>query len=106
MKRKAAAIPEKALSQVAGQQLALLEGVLQEIGRTYVSRLQREIRSVAGRIKRAQEGGELTRRQIRDLKEMLQQIGDLHLKPEKGRRKDLKKIDALIGTLDVLVENW
>jgi hypothetical protein len=30
----------------------------------------------------------------------------LDLKPEKGRRKDLKKIDTLLDELQVLVQNW
>jgi hypothetical protein len=30
----------------------------------------------------------------------------LDIKPEKGRRKDLKKIDSLIDELNLMVENW
>jgi hypothetical protein len=30
----------------------------------------------------------------------------LEIKPDKGRRKDLKKIDSLIEELSVIVANW
>ena len=30
----------------------------------------------------------------------------LDLKPEKGRRKDLKKIDTLVEELHLMVQNW
>jgi hypothetical protein len=30
----------------------------------------------------------------------------LDLKPEKGRRKDLKKIDTLVEELETMVQNW
>jgi hypothetical protein len=37
---------------------------------------------------------------------MLTLCRTLELKPEKGRRKDLKKIDSLIGELLLMVKNW
>ena len=44
--------------------------------------------------------------QLRDLRDMITLCRTLDLKPEKGRRKDLKKIDTLLGELQVLVQNW
>ena len=37
---------------------------------------------------------------------MLEHIGDLQIDPERGRRKDLKKIDSLIGELQSTIERW
>jgi hypothetical protein len=33
-------------------------------------------------------------------------IGELDLKPHKGRRRDLKALDKLIGKLTETVEEW
>lgn len=97
---------DQALPAIARQQLTHLNGVLQEIGRNYLVRLQREIQAISNRVEPLEKNGEITRKQLRDLKEMLDLLEQLQLKPEKGRRKDLKKIDALIGELQTLVENW
>ena len=47
-----------------------------------------------------------SRRELKDLQGILKQIALLQINPEKGRRKDLKKIDALIGELQSTVERW
>jgi hypothetical protein len=44
--------------------------------------------------------------QLRDLRDMITLCRTLDLKPEKGRRKDLKKIDTLLDELRLLVQNW
>jgi len=43
---------------------------------------------------------------MRDLRDMLTLLRKFSIKPEKGRRKDLKKIDALVGDLTMLIEQW
>jgi hypothetical protein len=43
---------------------------------------------------------------IRDLRDMITLCRTLDLKPEKGRRKDLKKIDTLLEELHLMVQNW
>ncbi len=37
---------------------------------------------------------------------MLMLLRNASLKTDKGRRKDLKKIDSLIADLTMLTENW
>jgi hypothetical protein len=44
--------------------------------------------------------------QLRDLRDMITLCRTLDLKPEKGRRKDLKKIDTLLDELQGMVQNW
>lgn len=44
--------------------------------------------------------------QTRDLRDMLSLLRNLELRPEKGRRKDLKKIDTAVGDLHLLIERW
>jgi len=96
----------KALSAVARQQLLLINGLLDEVGRNYLARLRREIADLVREIERKQTGAGFSKREIKDLHEMLKQIAHLQINPERGRRKDLKKIDALIGELQSAVERW
>jgi hypothetical protein len=96
----------KALGAVARQQLLLLNGLLDEVARNYVARLHREISELIRVLEKKQAGSNFTRRELKDLEKILKQIAHLQINPERGRRKDLKKIDALIGELQSTVEKW
>ena len=96
----------KALSSVARQQLMLISGLLDEVARNYLARLHREITELIRVLEKKQAEPSFSRRELKDLHEMLKRIALLQINPEKGRRKDLKKIDALIGELQSTVERW
>lgn len=42
----------------------------------------------------------------RDMKHMLEQIRDFELKPEKGKRKDLRRLEALVEDLLARTDRW
>ena len=96
----------KALGAVARQQLLLVNGLLDEVARNYVARLHREIAELIRVLERRQTGLGFSRRQVKDLQGILKQLAHLAIDPERGRRKDLKKIDSLIGELQSVVERW
>jgi hypothetical protein len=93
----------KALSAVARQRLLLINGLLDEVARNYVARLHREIVELTRALETAARDG--TSRD-KDLRAILKQIEHLQIDPERGRRKDLKKIDTLIGKIQAVVETW
>ena len=96
----------KALVAVARQQLLLVNGLLDEVARNYLARLHREIAELIRVLERKQEEPAFSSRELKDMRFMLKEIAHLQINPEKGRRKDLKKIDALIGELQSIVERW
>ncbi len=96
----------KALGAVARQQLLLVDGLLDEVARNYLARLHREISELIRSLEKKQAQPGFTRRELKDLQGILKQIAHFQINPEKGRRKDLKKIDALIGDLQSTVERW
>jgi hypothetical protein len=96
----------KALGSVARQQLLLINGLLDEVARNYLARLRRETGGLIAALERIQTGGGFSGKQTKDLHEILKRIGQLQIDPERGRRKDLKKIDALIGEIQSIVERW
>jgi uncharacterized membrane protein len=91
---------------VARQQLLLVNGLLDEVARNYLARLHREIAELIRALEKKQVEPGFSRRELKDLHEMLKRIAHLQINPERGRRKDLKKIDALIGELQSTVEKW
>ena len=96
----------KALGAVARQQLLLVNGLLDEVARNYLARLHREIAELIRVLEKKQAEPGFSRRELKGLHGMLKQIAHLQINPERGRRKDLKKIDALIGELQSIVERW
>jgi hypothetical protein len=91
---------------VARQQLLLINGLLDEVARNYLARLHREIAELTRSMEKKQAGPGFKRRELKDLREMLNRIARLQIDPERGRRKDLKRIDALIGELQSMIERW
>jgi hypothetical protein len=96
----------KALGAVARQQLLLINGLLDEVARNYLARLHREIAELIRVLEKKQAEPGFSRRELKDLHGILKRIAHLQINPERGRRKDLKKIDALIGELQSTVERW
>jgi hypothetical protein len=96
----------KALSAVARQQLLLVNGLLDEVSRNYLVRLHREIGELIRTLEKKQAGAGFSKRETKDLQAILKRLEHLHINPERGRLKDLKKIDALIGQLQSTVERW
>ncbi len=97
---------ETSLACVVRQQLLVVDGLLDEVSRNYVLRLHREIGQLVRILQKTERAARVTREQKRDLKKLIEQVGRLQISPEKGRRKDLKKIDALIGKVQSVLETW
>lgn len=87
------------------QGLASLSFLLDETAAHYVARLQREIRQLTLTV-REWERGEFPpgRRAQKLLAKAAAKLDALPIAPDKGRRKDLRKIDRLIGELEELLE--
>jgi hypothetical protein len=96
----------KTLGAVARQQLLLVNGLLDEVARNYLARLHREIAELIRTLEKKHVEPGFSRRELKDLQSIMKQISQLQINPERGRRKDLKKIDALIGNLQSTVEKW
>lgn len=93
--------PEKSLDR----ELNLLRRTLRKVVATYELRL-------AGTIARAREAfvGECTKKlsseRRRDFGEMLGLLRRLQVKPDKARRRDLKRIETVIDELREITESW
>jgi hypothetical protein len=95
---------EASPSKAVASELQDLRAELRESASSYAARLDAEIERVRQAVETA--GGNSSGAKIRDLRDMLTLLRNRQLKPDKGRRKDLKKIESVVNDLTMLIENW
>ncbi len=79
--------------------LVSLRQTLRQTGRAYLRRLESEIDEVTAWASEQAKEADLPKARIRDLGDMMTLVRKIDAKPLKGRRRDLKKIDATVGDL-------
>jgi len=72
----------------------------------YSTRVETQLTKIRDAVLEQAKNPKLPPAQIRDLRDMITLCRSLDLKPEKGRRKDFKKIDTLVEELEIMVQNW
>ena len=82
-------------------ELANLQRDLRRTMRAYAQRLEEDLRKSATAVKSLGPVENLSPESLRDVREMTVLVRRRKLKPEKGRRKDLRKIDSLIEDLQL-----
>ncbi|MBV9127820.1 MAG: hypothetical protein JO117_06995 [Verrucomicrobia bacterium] len=115
-KKKKARDEPTAVSPVksAVEELRTLRQTFDAVIANYASRIQRELADLIvkiERLERTEEGAprknvRLDAAQLRDLRDMVSLLRRVEVRPEKGRRKDVKKLDTLVGDLHLLSEHW
>jgi hypothetical protein len=83
-----------------------LRAELREAASSYVTRLDAEIERVRAAVEAEPKGSNSLSAKIRDLRDMLTLLRHRQVKADKGRRKELKKIESVISDLAMLIENW
>ncbi len=78
-------------------ELLRLRSELRQTVRSYSARLEVELAQSLAAIKASAPPEELPRERLHLLRDLIAMLRKRKLKPEKGRRKDLRKIDALIN---------
>jgi len=73
--------------------------------RAYTARLESGLAMSRAALETNKPAEELSREQLNQLRDLTILVRKRKLKPEKGRRKDLRKIDSLIEDLQFLVAN-
>lgn len=88
------------------EELETLRGDFRAALESYATRIEGEISAIRDAVEK--DGADLksSSAKMRDLRDMLTLLRKFQIKPEKGRRKDLKKLDSLVGDLTLLIENW
>lgn len=90
----------------AGEELDFLRKTLREILAGYSARVEGEIVQIREAVAAEEKKKKVPSSRLRDARDIITLIRTLDVKAEKGRRRDLKKIDLLIEELNRFVENW
>jgi hypothetical protein len=84
--------------------LGVLRQLTKEVGGNYLASLQAEVTSVEQAVRATGELRE--RRRLNQFCTMLKAINALDVKPQKGRRRDLKQLDRKISQLTDIASDW
>jgi hypothetical protein len=84
------------------EELALLRRDLRKTIRAYASHLELDLAESAAAVAVSKRADSLSRERLHDIRDLTILIRKRKLKPEKGRRKDLRKIDSLIHDVHLI----
>jgi hypothetical protein len=90
----------------AREELDFLRKMFRELMASYSTRVEGEIAQMREAVAAEEKKKKHSSSRLRDARDIITLIRTLDVKTEKGRRRDLKKIDLLIEELNRFVENW
>src|ERR1700758_161430 len=102
MAKSLEASPMKSLAE----ELDFVRKSFRESIQVYSTRIETQLAEIRDSVLEQVKNPNLPPAQIRDLRDMITLCRTLDLKPDKGRRKDLKKIDTLVEELEIMVQSW
>jgi hypothetical protein len=86
-------------------ELQKLRRELRTTARVYTRRLEHELIAATDALGRYGPAEKLTREQLHRVRDFAIMVRQRRLRPDKGRRKDLRRIDTLISDLRPLMDN-
>lgn len=86
--------------------LHTLRVLVREVGGNYLAGLQSDVARIAALVRDYRQDDAPDAQQLRQMADMLQRINRLDIKPQKGRRRDVKQLDKLIERLTDTVDQW
>ena len=98
-------IPVSPLKSVAEELDYLRKQVRQTINH-FARRLDAEIVQIGETVSAEAGEAKIPVLKMRDARDMLTMLRNLEIKPEKGRRRDLKKVETLVEDLQRMLEHW
>ena len=81
---------------VLERELASLRRDLRATIRAYVGRLEIDLAESTKAVSSVKNGENLSRERLHDIRELMILVRNRKLKPQNGRRKDVRKIDSII----------
>ena len=101
--KPASALPLKTVAE----ELAFLRKSFRDLVTAYASQIEGEITQLHGTVNaEAESKRKLPASRSHDLRDMLMLLRSLEIKPAKGRRRDLKKVENLVAELRLIADRW
>ena len=86
-------------------ELQTLRRELRATVRAYSARVEISLAQTSALLAESQPVDELSREQLHRIRELTEIVRNRKLKPEKGRPKDLRKLDELVEELEAVMQN-
>lgn len=108
MKDEPKAKPASALPlQTVAEELAFLRKTFRDLIGAYTAHVEGELTQLhAAVLADSTSKKKLPGSRVTDLRDMLMLLRSLEVKPAKGKRRDLKKIETLVEDLRAIVNRW
>ena len=90
----------------AVDELAALRRLFRLTLKNYATAVETDLERLRGEIAAQGTGARLSVDRVRDARDILTLLRTLDLKPAKGRRRDLKKIEGVVEEVQGIVKNW
>jgi hypothetical protein len=101
--KPASALPFKTVTE----ELTFLRKTFRDLVGTYTAQLEGEIAHLQAVVQTDSESKKkLPGSRGSDLRDMLMLLRSLEVKPTKGRRRDLKKVENLVEELRTIIDRW
>lgn len=81
------------------EELAALRRELRSTMRAYAARLEIDLAETTAAVAANRPVENLSRERSHEIRDLMILVGNRKIKPDKGRRKDLRKLDTIIGDL-------
>jgi hypothetical protein len=88
------------------EELDLLRKSFRESVNAYAKRIETQLAQARELILAQNKDSKTQASRIRDLRDILTLCRTLDLKPDKGRRKDLKKVESALEEILAMIQNW
>jgi len=93
--------------QTVAEELAFVRKTFRELIGAYSAQIESELTQMhALVVAEAGSKKKLPGSRVTDLRDMLMILRSLEVKPAKGRRRDLKKVETLVEELRTIVDRW
>jgi len=102
MKSPSVASPLKS----AAEEIAFLRHLFHTALAAYGSAIEADIAKLQATLGNDVSEKKMSAARIRDARDIVTLIRTLEIKPEKGRRRDLKKIESIVEDLKQIMETW
>ena len=103
--RNGAASPSTSPAKLLASELLKLRGEFRQTLRVYSAHLEIQLAQSIAALHAAKELAEPPREQIHQIRDLTTMVRKRKVKPEKGRRKDLRKLDTIITDLHTFLPN-
>ena len=98
--------PEDLPVKPALEELAFVRKAFHDAAAHFVARIEGDLNVVREAISIIQTRKNVPVERVKELRDVLLILREIELKPEKGRRRDLKKIESAVKDLRQIVDGW